>query len=293
MARRRGIPRVVMHKLGVDFEPKQEEFAHEVENYAAGLFRGEFRTADELLVEVTKVLRKIEATPKSLAWRTLSQPIAHLPVKLDSSVGSRSAVMLHCIPVTDIRLSSMQLRGAKTQMIRAIRDCQLVSQDEPLDSSSAADMTVVKAVEGRVRRTGGTGFQEVTLAAFGGAQLDQGYRFDTWSFLARDNLGALVDEASLTEELTRLVSLAALLDAPFGDEVALGASIAIVGMINEGTPTDLGRRTIASGSSLWHSPAQVTTDIDDAVPASSLAAGAMEIGRELALRLLQKFRELR
>jgi hypothetical protein len=84
-----------------------------------------------------------------------------------------------------------------------------------------------------------------------------------------------------------------LLDLPSGDEVALGASIAIGGMINEGDPADLGRRTSASATMFSHRQSQVTTDIDDAVPASSLAAGAMEIGRELALRLLQKFRELR
>lgn len=291
VAVRRGIPRVVMHKLRVAFEPKQEEFAHQVERYTTGLFRGEFSTAAELLVEVTRVLREIEAAPKSLTWRTLSQPIAHLPVKLDDSLGSPSAVILHCIPVIDVRLSSMQLRDSTERMIRAVRDCQLVPQAESLDSSSSTDMAVVTIVEGRIRRTGGTGFQQVTLAGFGGAQLDRGCRFDAWSFLARDSLGALVDEASLTEELTRLVGLAALLNSPFGDEVALGASIAIGGMINEGNPADLGRRNSASGSMLRHSSAQVATDIDDAVPVSSLAAGAMEIGREFALRLLQKFRE--
>lgn len=291
VALRRGIPRLVMHKLGVDFEPEQEQFAQLVERYTTGLFRREFTTAAELQIEVTKVLREIEAAPKALIWRTLPQPIAHPPVKLNDSIGSPSAVILHCIPVIDVRLSSMEIRGSAGRIIRAIRDCQLASQTESLDSSSSADMAVVKIVEGRIRRTGGTGFQQVTLGAFGGARLDRRCRFDAWSFLARDSLGALVDEASLTEELARLVSLAALLNSFFGDEVALGASIAIVGMINEGNPADLGRRTTASA--LWHSPAQVTTDIDDAVPASSLAAGAMEIGREIALRLLQKFRELR
>jgi hypothetical protein len=201
--------------------------------------------------------------------------------------------MLHCIPVVNVRLSSMQLRDVKARMIRAIRDCQLVSQDESLDSSSAADMAVVKTAEGRVRRTGGAGLQQVTLAGFGKVQLDRECRLDAWAFLASDSLGSLVDEASLTQELTRLVGLVALLDLPFGDEVALGASIAIGGMINEGNPADLGRRTSASASMFSHRQSQVATDIDDAIPASSLAAGAMEIGRELALRLLQKFRELR
>jgi len=223
----------------------------------------------------------------------LPQPIAHSPVKFDGSLEWRSAVMLHCIPVVNLRLSSMQLREIKERIIRAIRDCQLASQDEPLDGSSTADLAVVKTVEGRARRTGGTGLQQVTLAGFGRVQLDRKCRLDAWSFLASDSLGALVDEASLTEELTRLVGLAALLDLPFSDEVALGASIAIGGMINEGDPADLGRRTSASATMFSHRQSQVTTDIDDAVPASSLAAGAMEIGRELALRLLQKFRELR
>lgn len=292
VAFRRGIPRLVMHKLGIVFEPEQEEFAQLVERYTTGLYRREFTTAHGLLIEVTKALAEIVTAPKALTWRTLSQPVAHLPVKLNDSPGSQSAVILHCIPVIDIRLSSKQLRDSTERMIHAIRDCQLISQVESLDSSSATtDMAVVKATNSRVRGTRGTGFQEVMPTTFGGAQLDRGCRFDAWSFLAHDGLGALIDEASLTEELTRLAGLAVLLDSPFGDEVALGASITITGMINEGDPTDLGRRT--SASALWHSPAQVATDIDDAVPASSLAAGAMEIGRELALRLLQKFRELR
>lgn len=293
VALRRGIPRVVMHKLGVDFEPEQEEFAHQVEDYATGLFRGEFRTVEELQVEVIKVLREIEATPKSLTWRTLSEPIAHPPVKLNDSLGSPSAVILHCIPVADVRLSSMEFRNSPERIIRAIRDCQLVSQAESLDSSLSAGIAVVKIVEDRTRRTGGAGFQQVMLGAFGGAQLDKDCRLDTWSFLARDGLGALVDETSLAEELTRLVGLAASLNASFGDEVALGASLAIGGMINEGSPADLGRRNSASASMFEHRGVQATTDIDDAVPATSLAAGAIEIGRELALRLLQKFRELR
>jgi hypothetical protein len=48
VALRRGIPRIVMHKLGVNFEPKQEEFANLVEKYTTGLFRREFTTAAEL-----------------------------------------------------------------------------------------------------------------------------------------------------------------------------------------------------------------------------------------------------
>lgn len=291
VAVRRGIPRVVMHKLGAVFDPEQEEFANQVEKYTTGLFRREFSTAAELLVEVTRVLREIEAAPRVLTWKTIPQPIAHIPVKLPDSVGSRSAVVLHCIPVADVRLSSMQLRNSTERMIRVIRDCQLVSQAEPLDSSFAADMAAVKAFESPGRRTHNTGFEELIPAAFGGAQLDRSSRFDAWSFLIRDHFGALIDEASLTEELTRLVGLAALLDVPFGDEIALGASIAIAGMISEGNPGNLGQRTRAS--MLWSTPAEVTTDVDDAVPAGSLAAGAMEIGRELALRLLQKFRELR
>lgn len=293
VALRRGIPRIVMHKLGVDFETEQEKFANQIENYTTGLFRGEFKTAAELLTEVTKTLAEIAAAPKSLVWRPLSQSIAHLPVKLDDSPTSRSAVMLHCIPVTDTRLSSMQLRDSTGQMTHAIRDCQIVSQAESLDSSSDSNTASVKAVESRIHRTSGFGLQQVTLATFGGVQLNRGCQFDAWSFLACDSLGALVDEASLTEDLTRLVGLIALLDLPFGDEVALGASIAIGFMINEGNPADLGKRNGASASIFQHRGSHVTTDIDDMVPSSSVAAGAMEIGRELALRLLQKFRELR
>ena len=67
VAVRRGIPRVVMHKLGAVFDPEQEEFANQVEKYTTGLFRREFSTAAELLVEVTRVLREIEAAPSTAA----------------------------------------------------------------------------------------------------------------------------------------------------------------------------------------------------------------------------------
>ena len=56
-----------MHKLGAVFDPEQEEFANQVEKYTTGLFRREFSTAAELLVEVTRVLREIEAAPSTAA----------------------------------------------------------------------------------------------------------------------------------------------------------------------------------------------------------------------------------
>lgn len=291
VAARRGIPRVVMHKMGVNFEPAQQEFANQVERYTTGLFRGEFSTATELLIEVTRVIREIEASPKALTWRTLRQPLPHTSFKINNSQDFRSAVVLHCIPIEEVRLSSMELRYSTERMIRAIRGCQLVSEATPLDSSTNADASVVKVGGTSVRWGGFSGLNDVTPATFGGAQLDQEVRFDAWSFLARDTLGSVIDETSLAEELRRLVGLAGLLNVTFGNEVALATRLVIAGAINEGNPVNLGSRN--SASMLMSRPADVTTDIDDAVPAASLAAGQAEIGRELARRLLAKFRELR
>lgn len=55
-------PVIAFVQEGVDREPAQAEFVREVQDWSGGLFRGGFRTADELRDAVTKALHRLELT---------------------------------------------------------------------------------------------------------------------------------------------------------------------------------------------------------------------------------------
>jgi hypothetical protein len=71
----KGMPRLVFRKVGVEYDPEQEEFARLVGDYRHGVFYAEFTDAVDLQAKVAQALRSLEQQPSALTFSPLSSPI--------------------------------------------------------------------------------------------------------------------------------------------------------------------------------------------------------------------------
>lgn len=75
-------PVIAFVQEGVDREPAQAEFIHEVQDWSGGLFRGGFRTADQLRDEITQALHRFELSAAAApvdAAEMLARALALIP----------------------------------------------------------------------------------------------------------------------------------------------------------------------------------------------------------------------
>lgn len=112
-----------------------------------------------------------------------------------------------------------------------------------------------------------------------------------WSQLPSDSLGALLDVRDLGERTAMGLRIGAEL-LPSSGDVALAVGLFGRGLLSEGSVADLGRRTTATISGFLHGAESAQVEPRDAVPGAALGRAADEIARELATRLLLRFREV-
>jgi hypothetical protein len=102
-------------------------------------------------------------------------------------------------------------------------------------------------------------------------------------------LGVILDPADVASRIAAMLRLAAEL-LPSTGRVALGIGLFGLWQVMEGSVADLGHRSSGTMPSRHEDPAVV--EPRDSVPTAAIAPGANEIARELAMRLILRFREV-
>ena len=277
----RGLPVIVMRKAGVEMEAEQTAFARRVENYEAGRFRDTFASTTDLLPKVTAALKGLEVAPSQVTLEQLDQSpavpwLGETGRSLPGMGGHSTTLEVHLVPVGGARLPASALEEGRLQLAAAGRRSGLFTDEQALTVGSDTAFVWV-AAQGRAGSPTG-----VRLSRSGAVSI--------WRLLRSDNLGAIISSESLTADIAELMRVgAALLRSQ--TPIAVTAGLDPVGMAVEGDAHELGRRTTASisrfamtgGGSL-----RLTAEV--AAPAAELGRAAIDIARELAIRLIQAFR---
>lgn len=283
VARRRGIPVLTFRKEGVNPDEKQEEFIGRVEEYTRGLFRNSFADATDLQTKVVAALREAEQPTPPLTWSPLRVPVGTpwmFAVERSRLYGSHPAVLeTHLLPVDSAaRIPATALDSLPRRLADLGRRHELFTSDGALDLDTGPDQATA-AARGR-----GNDPQSGIRVRRDGAVC-------VWGALPHDGLGHILDSADLEERLTLALRLSADVIPSKVEQVAPALGLAPISFITEGSLTDLGRRsgaTIGMPNQEW-----ARVEPEDSLLASAIGPAAGEVAKELAARLLQRFRAIR
>lgn len=278
VARRRGIPILVFRKRGVTPDDDQAAFIKRIEDYATGLFRGAFATATELLAEVAAAIRELEQAPTALSLSRLTAPVS-APWKAFEGHGWRStatAIEIHAIPIPPTQFSATVLTALPGRLARAGRECGLFTEDQALDTGHAEAWVHAATKPDR----------QVPIA---GVRVTSTGTVSVWREMPSDMLGVILDPADLAPRIATMLRLAAEL-LPRDCAAALAIGLYGLWSVMEGQAADLGHRS--SGSMPARQAEAALVEARDSVPVGALESAVDEIARELALRLILRFREV-
>lgn len=282
----KGIPRLAFVKKGVSMDPKQDGFRQEVERYATGLFRASFTDAVDLLPAVAAALREASSAGRPLIWSPLRDALA---IEWRTSWSSPrqhtdgAIVELHAVPVIDRTLSARELRQLGDELVGRLRTLGAVVSSAAIDAG--ADAFAAWALPSSDERRGS--WNDARPEALLGARIARNGQRSTWMRLPADGLGALLDDADLSDRLARLLRLLGGLAPLDSDGYAVAVGLASASMVSIGPVSKLGARSSAQIASLNQS--DVLVPPDEAVSAAGLVDGAGEVAAALSKSLLAAF----
>ncbi len=279
---RKGIPIIVLRRVGMEMEPRQEEFARRIGAYDAGRFRASFTSTADLLTKATAGIRAAIDAPTQVEIIAVQDAVAvpWLGANADRLPGRTSygtTLELHLCPLNGTLLPATVLEGAATRLIRVGRQGLLFGDQDAVLTGGTSEAAWVYIDRSTSRSAG------LRLTRLGVVSL--------WRELPRDNLGTLVSVDSLSGEIRELVTIGAEVISS-GEQVGLAAGLDPVGMLVEGDPTDLGKRTSAS-LGRFGQDRRIQLPVEASVRAEDLPRAASDLAQELAVRLLRVHREAR
>jgi hypothetical protein len=179
-------------------------------------------------------------------------------------------VVVHLVPVPQAPFSQRQLSGIEEAAVRAMRD--LLTPHAELASSASGDTVTVETALVRA------GSREVTMGQVLGCRLARSGQVSVWFSLARDSMGAVLDEGELTKDLTSALRIGANMLSQLGvgreQRVAVAAELAETMLLTDGALADLGRRNSASMHGAMGRP--VTLAPDESVPLDALNSADLD-----------------
>ena len=276
VAKRRGMPILAYRKRNVTPDQAQMEFIERIEDYQAGLFRGGFANAIELLPLVTAGIRELETRPEPLSFEPLPAPV-QAPWFTGRPTGGRTlaaVVELHAIPIPSSRITATAIAEMPKRLARVGREHGLFADDQALAGAVAEEVASSSSKPDRDTPIAG-----MRVLANGAVSV--------WQEMASDSLGVILDPDDVAPRLARMLRLAADL-LPQSGHVAVAVGLFNLWQVTEGSIADLGHRSSGTFPLRHDQPALV--EPRDLVPAGALRSGAVEIARELATRLVFRFR---
>jgi hypothetical protein len=284
----RGVPRLAFRKTGVDLEPAQAAFAHEVEAYSTGLFRAAFSGPVDLQAKVVAALRDAPGSARTATWSPLPQPVTlEWPESWSepsTPVPTRASIIdVHAVPTAGSAYSTRQLRETAQHLADRLRTLGLVPPSAALDARS--DSSAAWACPAAAAKP--ASWEAVTTETLLGVRISASGQRSVWQQLPADHMGSLLDPDDLPGRIGSLLRLLGTV-APLSEELwAIGAGLTPATLLAIGSQSDLGRRNSVQMQSHHHGPVHV--EPEEAVNAGALGAGAAEVGSVLARNLLDMF----
>jgi hypothetical protein len=276
---RKGIPIIVMRKVGITMEPDQEALAKRIEDYQSGRFRASFASPTELLTKVAAALREVDAAPAAVEMRALDKTVsvAWLGETSQSLPGRgtyATTLEVQVIPVEMPRLPASAIEEGRSRLITAGRQSTLFTEEQAVTTGADTEHAWA-AVDSRA-------------AGGGGIRISRTGAVVVWRELPRDNMGSILSVQVLSDAIAQQIRLANRVLAQAKD-VTVTAALDPVAMATEGDPSQLGRRSTAT-ISRFGTGGSIRLPPEVLIASAALDGGAKDIGHELAIRLLHVFR---
>jgi Domain of unknown function (DUF4062) len=276
-----GIPIIVLRKAGVEMESAQAAFVQRVEAYATGRFRAVYASGEDLLTKTAAALRGLSEAPSAVELRQiLNAPEVRWLGETGRSLPGRGAnsttLEVHLVPLGAPRLPASTLEEGAKRLIAVGRSSSIFRDDQAVTSGSDTETAWAAAQE---RGSSGAGLR---IARSGTVTL--------WRELPRDSLGSIISVLSLTDQIAELLRAGSPIVRSQSD-IAVTAALDPVAMAVEGETRDLGRRTKATISRFAMGGGAIRLAPEVAVASTQLQLAAKDIAHELAVRLLQAFRQ--
>lgn len=293
VAKRRGMPILVFRKTGNVADERQRDFIERVGEYQRGRFWEEFRGNGDLAVAVLGALRKVAEESTPLRWEPVdTEPVvrwrADRPSLADGTAGYVPVLEAHLAAVTARPVLPVSvLAPLASRLGRAGRDAGLFTEAASVDLGSDTNGAWAKSCSDMTRRA----WDQVTRGGPSGVAVDRDGSVIAFKPLARDTLGALVNQPYLAAELEPMLRLGHEALPSGVTEFAPAAGLEPITQVMEGDPADVGHRN-SSGMRMSTS-GPVHTTADTKVAAAALPAAIPEIARELAARILAELRTRR
>jgi hypothetical protein len=284
-AQAKGIPRIVLKKTGVGFDPDQEGFVKLVGDYGTGVFYDTFTDATDVQAKVVQALRQVHDHPSLLEFIPLPTPLAvewrrNWPA-MASQMGLTACLEVHVLPVPAAQMTARLMDESADQLLAALRASRAVPAEAGLDfAREPSGAAVIRLPEPRRQ------FDQIDRGTLRGIRMAPSGQFSLWYTLPTGRMPlAVLDPDDLAGRIAEALRLAGRLHVINSGQVAVAVGIDPASLITVGSVSELATRTSATyagGGRLEH----VYVEPDEAATIAALDNGAAEVARSVARRLI-------
>jgi len=286
-AQEKGIPRIVLQKTGVQFDPEQEAFIKLVGGYGTGVFWDTFTDATDIQAKVVRALKRIQDQPTPLTFISLPGPVTtewrrDWP-SMTAGLGLTACLEVHVLPVpTPARLSARAMNELSSGLPASLRTSGGVPPDVGLELViEPAGAVVIRLPETRRR------FDEVNMGELCGIRVSTSKQISLWYTLPRGGRLALavLDPDNLAARITEALRLTGRLQILGTDHIAVAAGIDPASLTTVGRVSEIASR----GSATFAGRGQlefVHVEPDEAASSAALDLGAADVARPIVQQLI-------
>ncbi|WP_170945981.1 DUF4062 domain-containing protein [Rhodococcus sp. 14-2483-1-2] len=287
-ATKRGIPRLVYVKNGVEVEPDQQALIDRIGNYGSGVFYDTFDSVAELQTKVAGALRSQAAAPSDLTFAPLSDEV-NFEWRRGTDPHYRNAVEqatleVHVQPVPATRRTTRQMHELADTFARRIRETGLVADDVGISAQRDTDSVSVAIPE---RQEKSRSWNDVRHAVITGVRANQSGQVSVFAQLPGDSLGSLFDQEASVEQIAECLRLVGALRLVTQERLAIAVGIDPTSSITIGIVANLPRNQASFGT---RSNAPIRVEPDESVSQAALSTSSLEVSRLLARTISEKLR---
>ena len=284
-AQAKGIPRIVLKKTSVGYDPDQEEFAKLVGDYGTGVFYNTFTDVTDVQAKVVQALRQVQDHPSLLQFIPLPTPLIvewrrDWPT-MAAQMGLTACLEVHVLPVPAAQMSARLMDESADQLLAALRASGAVPAEAGLEfGREPSGAAVIRLPETRRQ------FDQIDRGTLRGVRMARSGQFSLWYTLPRGRAPlAVLDPDDLAGRIAETLRLAGRLHVINAGHAAIAVGIDPASLITVGNVSELATQTSATyagGGRLEY----VHLQPDEAATIAVLGNGAAEVARSMARRLI-------
>jgi hypothetical protein len=285
-ATRRGIPRLVYVKNGVEVEPDQQEFIDSIGNYGSGVFYDTFDSTAELQTKVAGALRSQATAPSDLTFAPLSGEVAFEWRRGSDphyrNVVEHATLEVHVQSVPATRLTTRQMQELADTLAGRVRETGLVANDVGISAKRDSDSVSV-AIPGR--QEGSRYWNDVRYSVVTGVRANQSGQVSVFAQLPGDSLGSVFDQNASVEQIAECLRLVGELRLVTQERLAIAVGLDPTSSISIGKADQLPRNQASLG---MRTNSSIHVEPDESVSQAALSTGAREMSRHLSRSLSEQ-----